>query len=78
MRRRFTALAAHAEVPQIRGVVVRKDAKIRQQTLAKILGPPQSFVAKYENGERRIGMVEFIAIVRALDADPSSCSGVRG
>ncbi|MGY4471970.1 transcriptional regulator with XRE-family HTH domain [Bradyrhizobium sp. LB9.1b] len=51
-------------------VAVRKEAGIRQQGLAKALGRPQSFVAKYEGGERRIDVVEFIAIVRALDADP--------
>jgi transcriptional regulator with XRE-family HTH domain len=38
--------------------------------LAEKLGKPQSFVAKYEGGERRIDLVEFIAIARALDADP--------
>jgi transcriptional regulator with XRE-family HTH domain len=52
-------------------VAVRKKAEIRQQALAKKLGKPQSFVAKYEGGERRIDLVEFIAIVRALDGDPA-------
>jgi transcriptional regulator with XRE-family HTH domain len=51
-------------------VVVRKEAEIRQQALAKKLGKPQSFVAKYEGGERRIDLIEFIAIARALGADP--------
>ncbi len=43
---------------------------VRQQALAKKLGRPQSFIAKYEGGERRIDVVEFIAIARALGADP--------
>ena len=51
-------------------VAVRKKVDIRQQALAKKLGKPQSFVAKYEGGERRIDLVEFIAIARALDSDP--------
>ena len=51
-------------------VAVRHTAGIRQQALAKKLGRPQSFVAKYEGGERRIDVVEFIAIARALGADP--------
>lgn len=51
-------------------VAVRKKADIRQQALAKKLGKPQSFVAKYEGGERRIDLVEFIAIVRAVGGDP--------
>lgn len=51
-------------------VAVRKAANIRQQALAKKLGKPQSFVAKYENGERRLDLIEFVAIARALGADP--------
>jgi transcriptional regulator with XRE-family HTH domain len=51
-------------------VAVRKKAEIRQQALAKRLRKPQSFVAKYEGGERRIDVVEFIAIARALEGDP--------
>jgi transcriptional regulator with XRE-family HTH domain len=51
-------------------VAARHDAGIRQHALAKKLGRPQSFIAKYEGGERRIDVVEFIAIARALGADP--------
>jgi transcriptional regulator with XRE-family HTH domain len=51
-------------------VAVRKKADIRQQALAEKLGKPQSFVAKYEGGERRIDLIEFIAIVRAVGGDP--------
>ena len=51
-------------------VAVRHAAGIRQQALAKKLGRQQSFVAKYEGGERRIDVVEFIAIARALGVDP--------
>jgi transcriptional regulator with XRE-family HTH domain len=51
-------------------VAVRHASGIRQQALAKRLGKPQSFVAKYEGGERRIDLIEFIAIVRALGSDP--------
>jgi hypothetical protein len=38
--------------------------------LARKLGKPQSFVAKYEGDERRLDVVEFMIIARALDADP--------
>jgi transcriptional regulator with XRE-family HTH domain len=51
-------------------VAVREKAGIRQQPLADKLGKPQSFIAKYEGGERRIDLIEFVAIARALDADP--------
>lgn len=49
---------------------VRRGTGMRQQALAKKLGRPQSFVAKYEGGERRIDVIEFITIARALGADP--------
>jgi transcriptional regulator with XRE-family HTH domain len=51
-------------------VAVRKRVRISQQPMAKKLGRPQSFIAKYEGGERRIDVIEFIEIARALGADP--------
>jgi transcriptional regulator with XRE-family HTH domain len=51
-------------------VAARKEACVRQQALAKKLGRPQSFISKYEGGERRIDVVEFVTIVRALGGDP--------
>ncbi len=51
-------------------VAVRQKAGVRQQMLAKKLGRPQSFVAKYEGGERRLDLVEFVTIAEALEADP--------
>lgn len=51
-------------------IATRQRANIRQRQLADALGKPQSFVAKYEGGERRIDLIEFVAIARALNADP--------
>ena len=51
-------------------VGARKAAGLTQHALARRLKRPQSFVAKYEGGERRVDVVEFIAIARALGADP--------
>jgi transcriptional regulator with XRE-family HTH domain len=51
-------------------VAARHKSGIRQQALAKRLGRSQSFIAKYEGGERRIDVVEFVTIARALGADP--------
>jgi transcriptional regulator with XRE-family HTH domain len=51
-------------------LAARREIGVRQQELAKKLGRPQSFVAKYEGGERRIDVVEFVAIARALGQDP--------
>lgn len=51
-------------------IAARHDAGLVQQEVAKRLGRPQSFVAKYENGERRLDIVEFTDVARALKADP--------
>jgi len=48
----------------------RKTAGLTQDDLANRLKKPQSFVAKYEGGERRIDVVEFIAICRMIAVDP--------
>jgi transcriptional regulator with XRE-family HTH domain len=51
-------------------VAARKAAGMTQQDLADRLKRPQSFVAKYENGERRLDVVEFLQIAKVLKADP--------
>lgn len=44
----------------------RNRAGLRQTELAARLGRPQSFVSKYENGERRVDLVELRQICEAL------------
>ena len=51
-------------------VKLRKAQSLTQAEVARKLRRPQSFVAKYEGGERRLDVIEFIEIVRALSADP--------
>jgi len=43
---------------------------ITQQQLSEKLNRPQSFVSKYENGERRLDLIELIDICNALSSDP--------
>ena len=49
----------------------RIDANLRQQDVAARLDRPQSFVAKYESGERRLDVVEFIEVAEAIGFDPA-------
>jgi transcriptional regulator with XRE-family HTH domain len=51
-------------------VAARRKAGLTQVQLAKILERPQSFVAKYERGERRIDAIELVEIAHALSIDP--------
>lgn len=46
---------------------VRKDADIRQEDVAKVLERPQSFVSKYESGERRLDVLELYDVCKALN-----------
>jgi len=39
---------------------------MRQEDLAGKLGQPQSFVSRYESGERRVDLLELRAICRAV------------
>lgn len=52
-------------------VATRKKANITQQELAKKLGKNQSYISKYENSERRLDMIEVIAIMKAMGANPT-------
>ena len=49
---------------------VRLKAGLTQVDVAVRLDKPQSFVAKYEGSERRLDVMEFIVVARALEADP--------
>jgi transcriptional regulator with XRE-family HTH domain len=46
-----------------------------QAALAARLNRPQSFVSKYERGERRLDVVEFGEVARALGIDPLAFLG---
>ncbi len=49
----------------------RKAAGYTQTALSKKLRKPQSFVSKYESGERRLDVIEFLEISKALGIDPA-------
>ena len=51
-------------------IEARKKADLTQAEVAERLGKPQSFVAKYEGGERRLDVVEFLAVTSAIGVDP--------
>lgn len=46
---------------------MRIDAGLRQADLAEKLGEPQSFVSRYESGERRLDVLELRNICRELN-----------
>jgi transcriptional regulator with XRE-family HTH domain len=62
------SLAQRALLEAIRDA--RKQAGLTQAEVAKRLKRPQSFVSAYESGDRGIDVLEFLRIVKALNADP--------
>lgn len=51
-------------------VTARRDAGLTQVELSERLNKPQPFISKVERGVRRIDVIEFYAIARALNIDP--------
>ena len=50
-------------------VEARKSAGFSQAELANRLGKPQSYVSKFERGERRLDVVEFRRVADAIGID---------
>jgi transcriptional regulator with XRE-family HTH domain len=53
-------------------VETRRAAQLTQQQVADRLGKPQSYVAKVEGAERRIDVLEFAALVKAMGSNPTA------
>jgi hypothetical protein len=51
-------------------LIARENAGLMQWQLAKRLRKPQSYVSKFERGERRLDVVEFLDVAKALCVDP--------
>ena len=50
---------------------IRQQAELRQIDVAERLKQPQSFVSKYESGERRLDLLELEQVCEACDTDLS-------
>mgnify|MGYP001596973086 FL=1 len=55
----------------VRIKAARKDAGMTQEELARRLKRPQSFVSKYESGERRLDVIEFMSVAEAIGINAS-------
>ncbi len=51
-------------------VAARRSAGMTQTQVADRLRRPQSYIAKIEQGQRRLDVVEFLEIADVLNADP--------
>lgn len=51
-------------------VEARQASGLTQAELAARVGKDQSFVSIIERGQRRVDVLEFVALARAMEADP--------
>ncbi|MTJ13864.1 helix-turn-helix transcriptional regulator [Anabaena sp. UHCC 0187] len=60
------------EYNQFRKMLIeaRKEANLTQAELSAKLERPQSYVSKYERGERRLDLIEFLQLAQVLEIDP--------
>lgn len=51
-------------------IAARKAAGLLQEDVASCLGKNQSYISNIERGQRRVDVLEFVALARAMSADP--------
>ncbi len=51
-------------------IEARKEAGLTQVELANKLSRPQSYISKFERGERRLDVIEFFEVADAIGVDP--------
>ncbi|RWP14706.1 MAG: XRE family transcriptional regulator [Mesorhizobium sp.] len=64
----MSSVPRHQRLAQL--ISLRKAKGLTQEQVAEKLGRTQSFVAKYEGGERRLDVIEFLHVTAVFDADP--------
>ncbi len=53
-------------------IKARHLAELTQSELSVKLSRPQSYVSKYERGERRLDLIEFLELAKALQIEPTA------
>lgn len=53
----------------------RKQSGMKQEELAALVGKDQSYISNIERGQRRVDVIEFIALAQAMNTDPRNLFG---
>lgn len=56
-------------------VEARLTAGLTQAQVAKRVGKDQTFISIIERGQRRVDVLEFVALAKAMNADPTKLFG---
>lgn len=73
-------MAKRDRVETLRQLLIdaRFKAGLTQSKVAERLGKPQSYVSKYENGERKLDIIDFLDVCEALSVEADEIlEGVR-
>jgi len=64
--------ALSAKYERFRDLLIdaRKSVGMTQAEVASKLKQPQSYVSKYERGERRLDVIEFFEVAKVIGCDP--------
>ncbi|GAB1234116.1 helix-turn-helix domain-containing protein [Ferrigenium sp. UT5] len=70
----MVSMARDTRYEHFQGALIeaRQKNNLTQQEVASRIGKPQSYVSKYESGERRLDVVEFLDVCKALCVKPIS------
>jgi ribosome-binding protein aMBF1 (putative translation factor) len=52
-------------------IEARRKSGLSQEDVADKLGRPQSYISKCESGARRMDVIEFIEVMKAIGMDPT-------
>jgi transcriptional regulator with XRE-family HTH domain len=66
---------AHQELVAVL-ISARKSSGLTQAELGAKVGKDQSYVSLIENGQRRVDVLEFIALCKAMNVDPAKAFGL--
>ncbi|NGM49372.1 helix-turn-helix transcriptional regulator [Caulobacter sp. 602-2] len=66
---------AHADLVQVL-VEARKRSGLTQTEVAELVGKDQTFISLIERSQRRVDVLEFIVLARAMKQDPATLFGV--
>ena len=56
-------------------VEARKKLRLSQHAVAQRLGKPQQYVSRYETGERRLDIFEYLDVAEVLSVDGLALAG---
>ncbi len=63
--------SAHTSLVELL-IAARKGIRLTQAQLGARLGRSQSFISLIERGQRRVDVIEFVALARALEVEPEA------